>query len=180
MGKSMKDLGTAEVLYEGRYVRLMRVGGRWEYAQRQGRDQAVVILAVTDRGEALFVEQFRAPVRASVIEFPAGLVGDLSHHAGESLELAATRELEEETGYTAGRMEELISGPPSPGLASEIITWFRARELKQMGQGGGDHTENIIVHAVPLADAGTWLERMRREGKLVDPKVYIGLYFLSR
>ena len=175
----MKDLGTPVVLHEGRYVRLMKID-RWEYVQRQGRDHAVVILAMTEAGEALFVEQFRAPVRSPVIEFPAGLVGDLSQHAGESLELAATRELEEETGYTAARMEMLTSGPPSPGLASEVITWFRARELKKLGAGGGDHTENIIVHAVPLADAEPWLRRKQDEGLLVDPKVYIGLYFLSR
>ena len=174
-----EDLGTPQVLHEGRYVRLMKVG-RWEYVQRLGRDAAVVILAVTDKGEALFVEQFRAPVRSQVIEFPAGLVGDLSHHAGESLELAATRELEEETGYTAARMEKMTSGPPSPGLASEIITWFRATGLRQTGKGGGDHTENIVVHAVPVADAGGWLRRMEDQGRLVDPKVYIGLYFLSR
>jgi ADP-ribose pyrophosphatase len=175
----MKDLGPPQVLYEGRYVRLMRIG-HWEFAQRQGRDHAVIILAMTEQREVIFVEQFRVPVGASVIEYPAGLVGDLSHHAGESLETAALRELEEETGYAAARVEKLISGPPSPGLASEHITWFRARELRKTGAGGGDSTENITVHRVPLAEAERWLEQRQAEGSLVDPKIYAGLYFLVR
>ena len=65
-----------EVLFEGRWLRLVQ-RGRWEYAERvHGGGMAVIIIAVTPADEVLFVEQFRIPLGKPTIEMPAGLVGD--------------------------------------------------------------------------------------------------------
>lgn len=166
-----------EELHRGRFVRLMR-NGRWEYVERTNAHCAAVIVAVTDAGELLLVDQTRVPVGGRVIELPAGLVGDQDEIPDETLELAANRELIEETGYSAKRWTRLIDGPPAPGLANETLYFLRAEQLTQVGEGGGVGGEDIRVCRVPLAEAEAWLQARRAAGERVDPKVYIGLYFL--
>lgn len=170
---------TAETLYAGKFLRLMKQG-RWEYVQRVTRDHAVIVIGLTPRQEVVLIEQPRIPAGGNVIEWPAGLVGDSAATAGEALEETARRELLEETGYSAERFVQVFSGPPSPGIASEVITWFRAHGLKKTGAGGGEGGENITVHAIPLQEADDWLDRWQAAGGKVDPKVYAGLYFLLR
>lgn len=167
--------GPQKVLHEGNFVRLVKQG-RWEFAQRTNCRDAVCIVAVTPAHRLLLVEQYRMPVGAPVIELPAGLVGDLDPN--EDYAMAALRELEEETGYRAGRMQRLFGGPPSAGLASERIVFYRAHSLVRTGNGGGDDTEQITVHEVPLAEAGSWLHAKEAGGHAVDPKIYAGLYAL--
>jgi ADP-ribose pyrophosphatase len=166
-----------ETLASGRYVRLVREG-RWEWCERVNARGVVVIAALTPAGEVVLVEQHRHPVRGRVIEMPAGLAGDVAGAEDEELAEAARRELEEETGWRAGRMEKATAGPVSAGLTSEILTFFVARELERVADGGGDETEDITVHLVPLDDAGRWLEERAADGVMADPKVYAGLWFL--
>jgi ADP-ribose pyrophosphatase len=115
-----------------------------------------------------------------IIELPAGLAGDSLEQFGEPLVEAALRELLEETGYSAGEMVLLTSGPPSAGLATEIVSFFLARQLRRTSAGGGDHQEDIVVHEVPLSEIDAWLKNKAAEGLLVDPKVYAGLYFAQQ
>ncbi|MBD8526583.1 NUDIX hydrolase [Pseudomarimonas arenosa] len=163
-------------LHEAQYLRLKAVG-RWEYAERTNADSAVIIVAVTPEDRILFVEQYRFPVRAKSIEMPAGLVGDLS--PGESLDEAALRELEEETGWTAERVEYLMAGPSSSGMSNEMIAFVRAHGLRKVSAGGGDETEAIIVHEIPRTQAALWLSQKMAEGYSIDPKLYAGLYFVE-
>jgi ADP-ribose pyrophosphatase len=172
-----KAAGQKELLYSGKHVQFVKVGN-WEFADRPGISGIVAIAAMTPEHEVLFVEQFRPPVGKNVIELPAGLAGDVSGCEKEKLAQAAKRELLEETGYEAGQIVFHTEGPPSAGIASEIVTFFLATNLVCKGNGGGDAHEKIIVHKVPLAEADTWLENQRQQGKLIDPKVYAGLYFL--
>lgn len=167
-----------EILYQGKYLQLCR-SENWEWVERIGCSGVVVILPLTDKGEVVLIEQFRVPVQKRVIEFPAGLVGDLEA-ADESLETAAQRELIEETGFSAGRLTRLVEGPPSAGMSPESIDIFVATELTKVGEGGGDETEDITVSLVPLAEVDAWLEKKSVEGYLIDPKVYAGLYLLER
>jgi ADP-ribose pyrophosphatase len=165
----------SEVLFEGDFIRV-RTEDHWEYVERRKSSGVVAILAVTDNQELILVEQFRFPVNKRVIATPAGLAGDIKGQEGESLVEAARRELLEETGFEAQAMEYLTVGPTSAGLSTELVTLFRAWGLKRVSGGGGDNSENIQVHVVPLVSLKPWLESKRSEGCLVDYKVYAALY----
>lgn len=167
-----------ETLYEGRFLRLCR-NDRWEYVQRVAADGAVHIVATTPKDRLLLVEQYRPPVGERVFELPAGIVGDEAAHRGESPEEAAARELVEETGWRPARVERLYRGPSSPGLASEIIALVRARDLERVGDGGGIHGEDITVHEIPLTEIRGWLAARVEEGRLVDHRVFAGLFFID-
>jgi ADP-ribose pyrophosphatase len=166
-----------QTLYQGKYLRLLR-SGTWEFVKRNNVCGIVGIVAVTDARELILVEQFRAPVNARVIELPAGLAGDLADAPVEDLALAAKRELLEETGYEASGMTLLAEGPVSAGLSDEVITLFRATGLTKHDDGGGDESENITVHHVPLDGIDAWLAEQRKAGKLIDLKLYAGLRFV--
>ena len=167
-----------ETLYEGRWLSL-RKRGRWEYAERNNPGGAVIILAVTPDDNVLFVEQYRVSILQNTIEMPAGLVGDEIGMADESALLAAQRELEEETGYRCQRVEFVHCGPSSSGMSTEMITFVRASGLTRVGPGGGDETENIVVHEVPRREAGAWLFARAAEGYSIDPKLFAGLWFIE-
>lgn len=163
------------MLAEGKYLRLVRDDG-WEYAERTRATGVVAIVAVTE-GRLLITEQYRKAVDRLVLDLPAGLAGDIPGDESEELAIAAQRELLEEVGYSARRMTRLADCPSSPGLTSEIVTFFRAVGVRQAGAGGGDASESIRVHAVPLGTAAAWLKRRAKAGVLIDAKVYAGLYF---
>ena len=167
-----------ETLCNGTWLRLKR-RGRWEFAERVNAGGGVIIVAVTPEDRLLLVEQYREAIRSKTIEMPAGLVGDLAHAADEHAVEAARRELLEETGYEAARIEFLMAGPSSSGMSNEIMAFVRAYDLTRIDAGGGDDSEDIIVHEVPRADAPRWLVEKMREGYSVDPKMFAGLYFLE-
>jgi len=167
-----------ETLYEGRWLSL-RKRGRWEYVERNNPGGAVIILAVTPEDKVLFVEQYRVSILQHTIEMPAGLVGDEVDQADESALLAAQRELEEETGYRCQRVDFVHRGPSSSGMSTEMITFVRAWDLEKVGPGGGDETENIVVHEVPRREAGAWLFARAAEGYSIDPKLFAGLWFIE-
>jgi ADP-ribose pyrophosphatase len=172
-----KKRTSRRVTATGKFVRLMQEG-RWEYAERANATAVVVILAVGPQG-LILTDQFRAPVGKRVIDLPAGLAGDIAGQESESLATAARRELLEEVGYRAARMKKLAVCPTSPGLTSETFTLFRAHGLSKVSDGGGDESEEIKVHEVPLDAIDTWLRRKASRGILIDPKVYAWLYFLQ-
>lgn len=166
-----------QTLYEGQWLRLVRIG-HWESCERtHGQGMAVIVIAVTPADEVLFVEQYRIPLGARTIEMPAGLVGD--DHAEDTLVDAARRELIEETGWSPGRVEVLLTGPTSAGMSNERIAFVRARDLARVGDGGGVGDENILVHAVPRAEAPAWLMRKRAEGFELDLKLWAGLWMID-
>jgi ADP-ribose pyrophosphatase len=167
-----------QTLFNGRWLRLKR-RGRWEYAERTNAGGGVIIVAVTPDDRVLFVEQWREAVGGKTIEMPAGLVGDADGGAGESAVTAALRELLEETGYRAGRVQFLMAGPSSAGMSNESIAFVRAFDLTREHAGGGDASENIRVHEIPRAQAAAWLLAKSGEGFSIDPKLFAGLFFLE-
>jgi ADP-ribose pyrophosphatase len=163
----------------GKFLTLVREG-HWEYADRTNATGAVIIVAVTEEQKLLLVEQCRIPVHSRTIELPAGIVGDEADGAGESPVDAARRELLEETGYAAEHIETLLTGPALSGLTSEVVTMLLASGLKGVNAGGGVGHEEILLHEVPLAEVHEWLAAKAREGLLIEPKIYAGLYFIGR
>lgn len=168
-----------EIIASGRFLRLVQRGG-WEFVERSNAVGVVVIVAVTDEGELVLTEQFRKPVGKTVIDLPAGLAGDIVGEEGEAFEIAARRELLEETGFEATKMRYLSEGPSSAGMSSEIVTFFRAEGLRKVAEGGGDDTEDITVHLVSIDQIDAWLAARMDEGMAIDPKLFAGLYFASR
>jgi len=159
--------GVPEIMWQGKYITVRR-WGTWEYVGRARGIHAAVILALID-GDVLLVEQYRVPLGGLCLELPAGLVGDETD--GEAVESAAARELEEETGYRAERIEIIGRFASSPGMVSETFSLVRAHGLTKIGEGGGAPGENIIVHRVPLAQVGAFAAAKRAQGMFMDVKL---------
>ncbi len=161
-------------LFESQWLGLYR-RGHWDYVRRPNSDACVGILAITDQEEILLVEQFRIPMGKRVIEIPAGLVGDEPEFQGESFAETAGRELLEETGYLAGRIELLISSPTSAGMTPEITHLFYATDLVQENEGGGNASEDISVYKIHLTELRDFLSEKQSEGLMVDFKIHAAL-----
>lgn len=174
----MNPMKNRITLHAGRYLGLYEVNG-WEFISRQNASAVVVMIAVNDARQLLLVEQFRPALQQSVIELPAGLVGD-QDDPDEDMLHAAQRELLEETGYYSDDLEFLLSCPSSSGTSDEIISFIRMRNLQRRGPGGGDASENITVHEIPVTEVDEWLSDVIRAGRPVDPKIYTALYWLQK
>jgi ADP-ribose pyrophosphatase len=163
-----------EVLHEGPVVRVARatIGGpdgapyEREVVHHPG---AVAVVPVLDDGvTAVLVRQYRSALDDLVLEVPAGKC-DV---ADEAPELTAARELEEEVGYRAGRLEQLCVIHNSPGFCDERVVVFLACEL-QAGEATphGVEEEHMVVEHVSLRDA----DRLIAEGDVTDAKTVVGL-----
>ena len=164
--------------WRGTFIKTM-IEGHWEFVQRHGLNGIVGIVAITDEPAMVLVEQYRVPTNSHVIEIPAGISGDGGHN-GEDLVLAAQRELFEETGYQAETWQALPCVTSSPGLTDEATHLFLATGLKRIENGGGDVSEHINVHTVTLNRIEDWLNEQAAQGKLIDAKVYSGLFLAMR
>ena len=159
-----------QVVWQGKFI-TAKVQGKWEYVSRARGIKAAVILAIDDADHVLLVEQFRVPLGKACLELPAGLIGDDDSAPGEDAATAAVRELEEETGYTAKRMELIGEFYSSPGMVSESFTLLRAHDLSQIGPGGGTDGEDITVHRVALYDLHNFIESARKRGLGIDVRL---------
>jgi ADP-ribose pyrophosphatase len=164
------------ILAETRYLRLVDDDG-WTFVERTNARAVVVIVPLTAERRLLFVEQHRVPLGRSVIEFPAGLVGDEPGREQEDLIEAARRELLEETGYQAATLKLVSTSATSPGMTNEMVRFILASDLTKVGAGGGTPDENIRVHEVALGEARAWLNERERQGTPLAAKVFAGLYF---
>lgn len=166
---------SADVAWSGKYIQVL-VDGTWEYVKRTRDITAAVILALTDEGEVVLVEQYRTPLGRRSLELPAGLVGDETE--GEDPATSAERELEEETGFRAEHWEEIGHFATSPGMSAEGFRLFKATGLTRIGPGGGtgEH-EQIDVHVVKLADVPSLIAAKRRAGCAIDVKLLSLLHF---
>jgi len=160
-----------EIMWQGRFV-VAKKRGRWEYVSRARNIRAAVILAVDD-GHVLLVEQFRMPLGRVCIELPAGLIGDDDGSEHEPAEIAGGRELEEETGYRAARVENLGEFFSSPGMVTESFTLLRASGLQKVSEGGGLPSEDITVHRVPLDGLEAFLAGRRARGDAIDVRMLL-------
>jgi ADP-ribose pyrophosphatase len=158
-----------EIMWQGRYLTAKR-RGKWEYVGRARNIGAAVIVAVQD-GHVLLVEQYRMPLGARCLELPAGLVGDETE--GEDVATSAARELIEETGWQAERIEIIGKFASSPGMVSETFTLVNAHGLTKIGEGGGVDGEDITVHRIAMSDVAAFIDSKRREGVVIDVKLLL-------
>ncbi|MFW6320341.1 MAG: NUDIX hydrolase [Halohasta sp.] len=120
---------------------------------------AVVILPLTPDNDVVVIEEWRQAVGRVNRGLPAGSVDE-----DEDLLAAARRELQEETGYTAGRLEHLLSAEPSNGIANSVHHHFVAYDCEPTGEQDLDFNESIRVD---VTDYDEYLASVV-DGKLVD------------
>jgi ADP-ribose pyrophosphatase len=166
------------ILAETPFLRCIDRDG-WSFVERPNATGVVMVIPVTREGRALLIEQQRVAVGRKVVEWPAGLVGDEPGHGGEGLEAAARRELMEETGYRADRVELIATCATSPGVTSEVVSFFLATDLTKVGSGGGTGDEQIEVFEIPLDEVRSWLRQREAAGSVVSAQVAAGLYFAA-
>ncbi|AXH98818.1 NUDIX hydrolase [Sporosarcina sp. PTS2304] len=130
---------------------------------------AVAIIALTDDGKLVLVEQFRKPLERTMLEIPAGKI-----EPGEKPELTAIRELEEETGYRANSFTYLQTFSTSPGFADEIIHLYVATDLVKVDQPAvGDEDEFIEVLEVSTEEADELIANER----IYDAKTVVAVWY---
>ena len=161
-----------QIVWQGKFI-TAKTRGRWEYVARARGIRAAVILAVDEEDHVLLVQQYRVPLGRDCLELPAGLIGDDDGGADEDPLAAAGRELEEETGYRSGRLEDCGAFYSSPGMVSESFSLVRATDLVKIGDGGGVDGENITVHRVPRADLASFIASKRKEGCGIDVRLLL-------
>lgn len=132
---------------------------------------AAAIVPVTGDGHVLMVRQYRKAVEAALLEIPAGTL-----EPGESAEQCARRELAEETGMRAGRLQALATYFPSPGVLTEAITLFLAEDLRPHRVPGDPGEESLRVERVPVDRIMTLIDA----GEIRDGKSLVGLLLALR
>lgn len=157
------------LVYDGRIVRLVVSDGlirgrkaRWEVVHHIGSVGIVPFLA---KDKVVLVEQFRYAVGERLLEIPAGTL-----HKGEAPLSAAKREIQEEIGYAAGRLEKINIFYPSPGVTDEFVIIYKATGLRP-SKLAADFDEDIKVRTVKLSDALRYI----KEGRIRDAKTIIAL-----
>ncbi|MDQ0158547.1 NUDIX domain-containing protein [Alkalibacillus salilacus] len=131
---------------------------------------AVGILALTDEGRIVMVEQYRKALGKSIIEIPAGKLEE-----GEEPKITANRELEEETGYQANQLDYLVSYYTSPGFADEIIYLYQATGLNLLEQRPDmDEDEFVDLIEVTVEEA---LDLVKME-RIHDAKTIQAIYYV--
>jgi ADP-ribose pyrophosphatase len=140
-----------------------------EYAVLESGGFAAVV-PVTQDGGVVLVRQWRQPLEAFTLELPSGGV-----EVGELPETAAGRELLEETGYRADRLEHLASMQTSTGRSTEVCHLFRCRAVRDEDGPRPEPTEHIRVVVMPLGRA---LEEVLA-GRITDMATVLGLLWVG-
>ena len=131
---------------------------------------SLAIAALPAPGRVILVRQYRHAVGGFLWELPAGVV-----ETGESIEDGARRELREETGYTADRLEKMCGVYPTPGFCNEIVYLYAAYGL-HAGEQDLEEDERIEVREYSLEQA--W--GMQASGEIRDMKTVLALLWLLR
>jgi ADP-ribose pyrophosphatase len=156
-----------------------RADGSRHQREIVGHPGAVAIVAIDEQDRVLLVRQFRTAVGRTLLEIPAGTLDvDPTTGAIEDPDLAARRELEEETGQRAGQWQKLGEFWTAPGFATELMHLYLATELRPAEDGrlGPDEDEALVAVRVPLAEAVAAAE----DGRIGDAKSIVGLLRVDR
>ena len=159
-----------KVVYEGIIVNIRRDEVELIDGSKAGREVVehpggVAVFAVDEEENVVLVRQYRYPVGDVILELPAGKL-----EPGEDPKECAIRELQEETGYLAGRLDYMGFSHSSPGIFMEKIHYYLARDLKK-GAASPDEGEFVEVVTMPLQE----LRALAENNKLSDGKTLIGI-----
>jgi ADP-ribose pyrophosphatase len=166
---------TREVLYEGKIGNFTLVdvelpNGQRARLQMVEHPGAAAVVPFVAPGRILLLRQYRYAAGGTIWEIPAGKLDP-----DETPEVCAARELEEETGYRAGRLERTGQILTTPGFSDEVIHLYCAYDLVA-GRLRHGQSEVIEVREVALAEALAMVDR----GEIVDAKSIVGLYHAAR
>ena len=173
------------MIHRGRYLTfrvdtIERADGTRSERDIAGHPGAVAVVAIDSDDRVLLVHQWRTPASAVLLEIPAGTL-DLDEKTGETEnpDLAARRELEEETGYRANSWQKLAAFWTAPGFASEKMHLYLATDLVPAHPDerlGPDEDEHLRLDPWAFADAVAAVER----GEIADAKSIAGLLWVDR
>jgi ADP-ribose pyrophosphatase len=158
-----------EVLFKGKYLDLERMDvvlpdGRTGIREVVRVKDAVAILPLDDKGIVHMVRQHRPAINRTIIEIPAGLIDD-----GESMEQAAARECEEETGYLPEKLEKLLTYSHAEGYSTGFITLFLGTNLRHTEKYHLDDSEHLEQVALPFKE----LLELVRKNEIIDSKTIL-------
>jgi 8-oxo-dGTP pyrophosphatase MutT (NUDIX family) len=173
----------SQVLHRGRYLTfrvdtIERADGSRSTREIAGHPGAVAILALDADDRVLMVRQFRLAAGQVLLEIPAGTLDVADDGSIEDPDLAAPRELEEETGLRAGAWRLLGRFYTAPGFTEELMSVYLATDLQAAGmdRAGPDEDERLLVERVPWQDAIAAADR----GDIHDAKSLVALFWLAR
>jgi ADP-ribose pyrophosphatase len=174
----------SQVVHRGRYLTfridtIERADGTRSTRDVAGHPGAVTILALDPEERVLLVRQWRTPTGGSLLELPAGTLDPADGGGTEDPAGAAARELEEETGYRAGRWQKLAEFWTAPGFTTELMHLYLATDLvpaEADGRLGPDEDEHLELEAIPWREAVDLAE----QGTIRDAKSIVGLFWLAR
>ena len=159
----------SERIYEGKIINLrkdkvvvLHGTSEREIVEHNG---GAVLAAVTSEGKLVMVRQYRKPAGRVMLEVPAGKIDP-----GEKPEVTAARELKEETGYTAGKVEYLMDFYPSVGYSEEVLYLYLCTDLTP-GKTNFDENEAIDIEEYEIDE----LCGMVMRGEIHDAKTIIAI-----
>lgn len=170
-----KTIDTTEI-YKGKVINLqiddvVLPDGKTAKREIVKHPGAVAVIALTQDNKIIMVEQYRKALERSLLEIPAGKL-----EPGELPELTAARELEEETGYAAGKLNHLISFYTSPGFADEIIHLYEASDLRKLENPvSGDEDEFVELYELTIEEA----VKLVKDKKIYDAKTAYAVLYLQ-
>jgi ADP-ribose pyrophosphatase len=173
----------SRVVHRGRYLTfrvdtIERADGSRGTREIAGHPGAVAILAIDDEDHVVFVRQYRVAVGDLLLEIPAGTLDVAEDGTVEDPDLAARRELEEETGMRAGSWRKVAQFYTAPGFTSELMHLYLATDLAPADGDrlGPDDDEHLLLVRIPVGDAVAAAER----GEFIDAKSLVALLWLGR
>jgi ADP-ribose pyrophosphatase len=168
-------LTNSEILFEGKVFNLKVDEIEYDSGNKGIREVAVhpggaVVVPITNEGKLVMVTQFRYPFQTTLLEFPAGKL-DMDEDPLD----CAVRELEEETGYKAAKVNELGKIYTAPGYCTETLNIYVAQELKK-----GDHKREEGEYGMEIYEYDiVEIEDKIRSAEIIDAKTICAVYFLK-
>jgi len=165
----------SKIVFDGRLVKLRVDKVRLPDGREAQREivvhrGAVAMVPLLDRDVVVMVRQYRQAAGEILLEIPAG-----TSEPAESPLACADRELQEETGYKAGRITEMFKSYLAPGYSSEMLHTFLAEDLTRV-DSHNDEDEFLEVVEVPMSEAVDWI----RTGAIKDAKTICGILMAQR